>query len=249
LVRTVLRGAVPAKIIRHQPFNLKAGKLSIPNPSVETSTQSSDPDSIQKLAVAHTNEAAAHEASTKAAAAVRAALAARDALINDAGAGKPVQAQDVRAAEEAARAAEIDAEIAARVHSAALMLREKAQVVRWHDEAAEVQAAMDAAAHARTKAGADVDQAIGTVRGLLELHQAASNHLRATVFKATNFNRDREARRANNTALRNHIAIAGPDDPLVRGLPNVSPMPLEVFLYPAIGRNEYTNPIVSVKAL
>ena len=124
-------------------------------------------DSQTALNAAMANEARAKETSDKAAGAVRTAKAARDALIETAASGKAVKAEDVRAAEERTRAAEIDAEIAAQIHSTAITQREKAQVARWHDEAAALQAAIDAATDARMSAGAAVDEAMNAVRALL----------------------------------------------------------------------------------
>jgi len=192
-------------------------------------------DAKTALAAAVTNENAAQAASEKAGQAVRAAQAARDSLIGDAAAGKAVKAQDVRAAEEAARAAEIDAEIAARVHSTAITLREHAQIASWDSEAAELQSEALAAADARIAAATVVDEAFSALRRAIDGHKAAGARLRAAQIAASVFNSNRDVRRVNNAALRARIAIEGPNDPVVRGFPTNAPYDLLAAVY--VGAN------------
>lgn len=201
------------------------------------------------LAKAIENEASAKASFDSATAAIRTAQAARDALIADAASGKAVRAQDIRAAEERTRQAEIDSEIAAQIHSTAITLREKAQIARWHEEAAELQTAIDTATDARMSAGAAVDEAMNAVRALLEAHKDAGVRFWDSIIAAKHFNGNREARRKTNATMRTRIAIEGPADPFVHNVPKVQPAALGAFLYPAGGPGEFASSIASAKIL
>ncbi len=207
-------------------------------------------DTKSALATAQQNETNAREAFNSANAALCTAQGAREAMITDAAAGKPIPAQSIRQAEEATRRAEIDAEVAGRVLAAAFGLREKAQIDAWQDEAAELQGAIDSAIEARLAAGAAVDEQMAAVRNLLEKHKLAGNELRATLAAANLFNGQREARRATNAVLRARIATEGFDDPVIRRLPKLLPAELKAFLYPAGGWSEFaSSPVASAKIL
>jgi hypothetical protein len=155
----------------------------------------------QALAAAQANENRARESAEKAAGAVRSAQAARDALIGDAAAGKPVKAENVRAAEEATRAAEIDAEIAARVHSTALRLRHEAEIVHWHDEAAALDAKIHDAETARVRAGAKVDAAFIELKKAVDEFNVTGTDLWNAIAAAGAFNGGANFRKSRNSVL------------------------------------------------
>jgi len=160
-----------------------------------------DTDSKTALAAAQGNENKAREASEKAAQAVRVARAARDALIGDAAAGDGVKAQDVRAAEETTRAAEIDGEIAAKVHAAALRLRHEAEIACWHAEASDLDKKIEDAETARVEAGKAVDAAFVELKKAVDRFNATGMDLSNARAAAGHFNGSAEVRKSRNAVL------------------------------------------------
>jgi hypothetical protein len=166
------------------------------------------------LQFAQDNETKAREASDKAAGAVRTARAARDALIGDAASGKPVNAADVRPAEEATRSAEIDAEIAARVASTALRLRHEAEIQNWHAEAAMLDERIQDGEAAVVAAGASVDAAFAELQRAVDFFNTAGINLWSAREAASHFNGNVEVRKSHNPVL----AAGGPvTNPVARG--------------------------------
>jgi len=180
-------------------------------------------DTKSALTTAIENQRKAQESSNAAAAAVRVAQAARDGLIADAAAGKPVKAQDVREAEEKTRSAEIEAEIARNIHAKSVELRHEAQVAAWHDEARALKAAYDIAVTAREEAYAAVLEGKSKLQALVRVHNDAVSAVRDALDQARIFNGDRPAKRITNPILAANLQDAPYVAGIFEGGPNVSP--------------------------
>jgi hypothetical protein len=160
-------------------------------------------DSVSQIALsaAFDNETKAREVAERQAATVRAAKAAKDALIDSAASGKPVKAEDVRSAEETTRTAEADAAIAQSIHAGATRKRHEAQNVQWHDDAAALSEAAESALVERIAAGRAVDDAKAALEAaIVKFHETGTvfeNARRAVAF----FNGDAPARLAMNPVL------------------------------------------------
>ena len=179
------------------------------------------PDFKAALTKAVDNEMKASTAHDAAVTALRTAQAAKSALIASAASGAAVKREDVRAADEAGRSAEIDAALAEQVHAGATKLRHLAQIDAWHGEAADLRAAIDAAGASLIGTAKEVDRAIEALSAAVDRRNAKAGDYNLALQAAVIFNDGRERRQAMNPVLA--ALDSGIERPLVPGLPHHHP--------------------------
>jgi hypothetical protein len=168
------------------------------------------------LAQATENEAAKRAIAEAKRLDLAAADAARGNLVRAGGAGQQVDSADLLAADEKARAAKAEYDLAHAVHKSALDEFHRAQIDDWHAKSTKLRATIDGVGASLVAAAGDVDKAIDALNAAIEARNALAAEYNEAQRAAVRFNRDRDVRERSNPLMA--ALDSGIERPTVTGI-------------------------------
>lgn len=147
------------------------------------------------------------------------AMAAKNALLNSAAAGKAVSAQELRAAEEAVRGAELDATLAAEVGKHTTAERQRAQIEQRQAEADALAGRMAALAREHLAAAVALDAAMAAAREAAATLDAARRAIEETDGAAHQHNEMLKADARANAILASQHSSVWPKARVIAAMP------------------------------